>query len=180
MKHTAYKLFWAWEFEKEEKWLNEMSAKGFQLVAVGPFRYVFDDTIKEQYEYKLELLDNLPSSYKSVEYIRFLEETGVEHVGSMLRWAYFRKKASEGKFELYSDIDSKIKYYKRFIFLFLGISPLMIVNVINNFVAYTNHKLSINLIAGLFSVIMATLIGKGIFTINQKIQQLKKDKYIRE
>ena len=26
MKHTAYKLFWAWEFEKEEKWLNEMSA----------------------------------------------------------------------------------------------------------------------------------------------------------
>lgn len=180
MKHTAYKLFWAWEFEKEEKWLNEMSAKGFQLVAVGPFRYVFDDTIKGQYEYRLELLDNFPSSSKSVDYIRFLEETGVEHVGSMLRWAYFRKKTSEGKFELYSDIDSKIKYYKRFILLFLGISPLMIVNVINSFIAYINYKLSINLIFGLLSLAMAGLIARGIIEINQKIQQLKKEKLIRE
>lgn len=180
MKHTKYKLFWAWEFEKEEKWLNEMSAKGFQLVGVGPFRYVFDDTIKGQYEYRLELLDNLPLNHKSVDYIRFLEETGVEHVGSMLRWAYFRKKASEGKFELYSDIDSKIKYYKRFIYLFLGISPLMIFNVVNNFNAYLNQKHPIFILFTLLPAILAILIGKGIFEINQKIQQLKKEKLIRE
>jgi len=180
MKHTAYKLFWAWEFEKEEKWLNEMSAKGFQLVAVGPFRYVFDDTIKEQYEYRLELLDNLPSNHKSVDYIRFLEETGVEHVGSMLRWAYFRKKASEGKFELYSDIDSKIKYYKRFIVLFLGISPLMIFNLVKNTMDFRTFGLSINLILAILSAILVFMIWRGAFTIYQKIQQLKKDKYIRE
>lgn len=180
MKHTAYKLFWAWEFEKEEKWLNEMSAKGFQLVAVGPFRYVFDDAIKGQYEYRLELLDNFPSSSKSVDYIRFLEETGVEHVGSMLRWAYFRKKASDGKFELYSDIDSKIKYYKRFIVLFLGISPLMIFNLVKNIADFGKFGISINLILAILSAILVFMIGRGAYTINQKIQQLKKEKLIRE
>ena len=180
MKHIKYRLFWAWEFEKEEKWLNEMSANGFQLVSVGPFRYVFDDSCKEAYTYKLELLDSLPSSSKSIDYIRFLEETGIEHVGSMLRWAYFRKKAKEGSFELYSDIPSKIKYYKRFILLFLGISPLMIVNIINNFIAYAHHRYTINLIAGLLPLALSLLIGKGLFEIHQKIQKLRKEQIINE
>ncbi|MBQ2899558.1 MAG: DUF2812 domain-containing protein, partial [Oscillospiraceae bacterium] len=32
MKKVIKKMFWAWDFEKEEKWLNEMSAKGLALV----------------------------------------------------------------------------------------------------------------------------------------------------
>jgi hypothetical protein len=180
MKHTSYKLFWAWEFEKEEKWLNEMSAKGFQLVAVGPFRYVFDDAIKGNYQYKLELLDKMPSNPESVAYIRFLEETGAEHVGSLLRWVYFRKKTDEGSFELYSDIDSKIKHYKRIITLFLGISPLLIVNVINNLNAYLRHGLSISLIFTIISALLVFFIGRGAFTIHKQIQQLKKEKLVRE
>ena len=35
MRHTVYKLLWAWEYDKEEKWLNEMAAKGMALVSVG-------------------------------------------------------------------------------------------------------------------------------------------------
>ena len=26
MRKKVYKWFWAWEFDKEEKWLNEMAA----------------------------------------------------------------------------------------------------------------------------------------------------------
>lgn len=32
MRQTIHKLFWVWEFDKEEKWLNEMAARGFALV----------------------------------------------------------------------------------------------------------------------------------------------------
>ena len=32
---TQYKYFWAWEFDKEERWLNEMASNGWALVQVG-------------------------------------------------------------------------------------------------------------------------------------------------
>ena len=32
MRKVIRKWFWAWNFEKEEEWLNEMSAKGLALV----------------------------------------------------------------------------------------------------------------------------------------------------
>ena len=32
MRKVIKKFFWAWEYEKEEKWLNEMAAKGLALV----------------------------------------------------------------------------------------------------------------------------------------------------
>ncbi len=41
MKHIIHKWFWAWDFDKEEKWLNEMSAKGLNLTGVSFCRYVF-------------------------------------------------------------------------------------------------------------------------------------------
>ena len=40
MKHVVYKVFFLWDFEKEEKWLNEMAAKGLMLTDVGFCRYV--------------------------------------------------------------------------------------------------------------------------------------------
>ena len=42
MRKTIRKWFWAWDFEKEEKWLNEMAAKGLALVGVGFCKYEFD------------------------------------------------------------------------------------------------------------------------------------------
>ena len=34
MRKTIRKWFWTWDFEKEEKWLNEMAAQGLALVGV--------------------------------------------------------------------------------------------------------------------------------------------------
>lgn len=113
MRRIVYKLFSIGAFEKEEKWLNEMSAKGMQLVSVGFCRYEFEQGTPGKYVYRLELLDSLPSSAESVAYIKFIEETGVEHIASYIRWVYLRKKATDGPLELYSEISSKIKHYKR-------------------------------------------------------------------
>ena len=35
MRQVIHKVFWAWESEKEQAWLNDMAAKGLALVAVG-------------------------------------------------------------------------------------------------------------------------------------------------
>lgn len=47
MRQTIRKLFWVWDFDKEEKWLNEMAAKGLSLVAVGFCKYEFEGQLFE-------------------------------------------------------------------------------------------------------------------------------------
>lgn len=113
MKQTVYRAFWLWQFEDEEKWLNQMSAKGLHLTDVGLFRYVFEEGTPGAYRYRLEMLDHGPGHPESRQYIAFLEETGAEHVASLKNWVYFRKRAEDGPFDLYSDLDSRLRHLGR-------------------------------------------------------------------
>ncbi len=180
MKHTKHKLFFAWQYEKEEQWLNKMSERGLQLVRVGFCKYVFEENRQDQYIYRLEFLKGLPSSSESISYIHFLEETGVEYVDSLLRWAYFRKKAYEGEFELYSDIDSKIKHYKRILLLLLVITPNSILSVFNMYRLYMTYNILKYGIFTAFVSLLAILVVIGIFKISMEIKRLKKEQYIKE
>lgn len=103
MRKTVRKWFWAWNYEKEEKWLNEMAAKGCGLVSVGFCKYEFEECEPGEYRYRIELLENNPDHPESESYVHFVEDTGAEQVGNFMRWVYFRNKTSEGEFELFSD-----------------------------------------------------------------------------
>ncbi|NTW91431.1 MAG: DUF2812 domain-containing protein [Erysipelotrichaceae bacterium] len=176
MKKTIYKLYWAWQFDKEEKWLNECSAKGLHLCDVGFLRYTFEVGNPGAYSHKLELLENWPTHPESVAYIQFLEDTGVEMVGSILRWVYFRKKTEDGPFDLFSDLDSRIKHLNRIIFLFLpimflefsaGISNLFMQNSSNRFI-------------GGLALFVGCLLAYGALVINNKKKKLLKERMIYE
>ena len=56
------KWFWVWEFEKEEKWLNEMAEKGWALEGVGFCKYRFTACEPGKYTARLELMEWLPNS----------------------------------------------------------------------------------------------------------------------
>jgi hypothetical protein len=71
-------------------------------------------------------LEHPPAHPESIRFIRFLEESGAEHVASYLRWAYFRKKAADGPFEIYSDTASRIKHLERIIGIWLGVGALQL------------------------------------------------------
>lgn len=101
MSHVVRKYFA--DFEKEEQWLNDMSAKGLALVEYSWARYVFEESAPGEYIYRLELLEEDPKKAKSAEYLQFMEETGAERVpagkrpsGKTVnvnpRWVIFRKK----------------------------------------------------------------------------------------
>ena len=62
MRKIIHKVFFAWDFDKEEKWLNELAAKGLSLIGVGLFRYEFEETLPGEYSYKLELLEKIDSA----------------------------------------------------------------------------------------------------------------------
>lgn len=180
MTITKYKVYFAWDYEKEEAWLNEMSNKGYQLVHVGIFKYVFEVDHSKRYIYRLELLDQLPSHPSSVDYMKFLEETGVECVSTILRWAYFRKEAGENGFELYSDIASRIKHYKRIQLLFIAVTPVNVMSIINMGNIYLRtHSLSA-LIATILVVIIVLMLATGLYRVSMQIAKLSHDKLFRE
>ena len=122
MRKTVRKWFWVWDFDKEEQWLNEMAAKGLALIGTGFCRYDFEDCTPGEYQVRLELLENHLNHAESQKYIQFIESTGAEQVGNYFRWVYFRKKTADGAFDLYSDLESRIKHLKRIIALILPIS----------------------------------------------------------
>ena len=175
MKKTIHKVFWTWQFDKEEKWLNEMSIKGLQLCDIGFCRYTFQEGNPGKYLYRLELLDNWPSHNKSMEYIRFLEDTGVEYIGSMMRWIYSRKKTETGEFDLFSDINSRIKHLDRMLYLVGILGGLNIVNTVNSF--FNWHSLKI---PSILCCAVSLLLGYGFLRLFLMRHRLKKESLLHE
>ncbi|MBP1574433.1 MAG: DUF2812 domain-containing protein [Oscillospiraceae bacterium] len=179
MRKVIKKFFWAWEYEKEEKWLNEMAAKGLALVDYSFCRYSFEPCEPGEYSFKIQLLEHNPNHPESEQYIRFMEETGAEQVASYLNWVYFRKKTSEGPFEIFSDIESKMNH------LILVKKLLLPIGILNISVAFMNFvNLGFNaphfLWAPFINVACAVLIFAGLSGINKKIKALKKEHNIFE
>ena len=179
MRKVIHKWFWAWEAEKEEKWLNEMCAKGLGLTSVGFARYEFEDCTPGEYQYRLEFLEHLPTHPESVQYIKFVEDTGAEQIGSITRWVYFRKKTADGPFDLFSDNASRIKHLSRIIAL------LLTLNIFNIYIGCYNIFLAIALdspinYCGIINLIIGALLFYGIFKLNRQRKALKKEQQIFE
>ena len=173
MRTTIRKFFFVWDFDKEEKWLNEMAAKGLALVSTGFCKYEFEDCVPGEYKVCLQLLDKQPKHPEMQKYIEFMEETGAEHVGSFTRWVFFRKKASEGDFQLFSDNDSKVKYMTSmlsFVALIVGLN--LYIGLYNLFVVFFLHS-AFNYI-GLLNFAIALVGIPGVIKLWKKRNQLKK------
>ncbi|MDP4153524.1 MAG: DUF2812 domain-containing protein [Bacillota bacterium] len=178
MRITKHKLFFAWEYEKEELWLNEMSAQGLQLVGVGFCKYIFEEGTPSEYSYRIELLNQYPTHPESVSYIHFLEGSGIEHVGSYMRWVYLRKK-SDGAFDLFSDIDSKISHCKRILTLFLCLLPLEISALTTNAATAAMGSV-LNMFCAILLSILLIFLAAGTFRLWLKIKNLKKERIMHE
>jgi len=99
MKKTIFRLYYVWQWEKEEQWLNEMSNDGWQLAHATIGKYNFVTGKPNEYTYRLELLEKGLHSEESTSYLNFLKETGIEMVGKCKSWIYLRSKTAEGSFE---------------------------------------------------------------------------------
>ena len=174
MRQTIHKIFLVWDFDKEEKWLNEMAAKGLSLVSVGFCKYEFEDSLPGEYKICLQLLDKFPRHPESKKYIEFLETTGAEHVGSFTRWVYFRKKATEGDFELFSDNDSRLKYLSSVISFVSLITVGNWIAGINNVFIATSFPSPINYV-GILNLLIGLIGTWGVIRLIRKRKKMKQD-----
>lgn len=179
MRKLVHKLFWAWEYEKEEKWLNEMSAKGLCLASVGFCRYEFEPCLPGEYAFRLEFLENYPSHAESEQYITFLEETGAKHIGSLMRWAYFRKKTADGPFDLFSDNSSRIKHLNRILLLIGILSGINIYFGLNSLYLFFIMHSNVNVV-GFLNIFLGAALALGFWRIYRKKKRLIKEQQIFE
>lgn len=194
-RKVVHKVFWAWGFEKEERWLNDMAALGWNLVDTTGVRYVFEQGAPGEYCYKLELLNTLPSTAESERYLRFMEEAGIEQVAACGRWVYFRRRAEDGSFDLFSDLDSRITHLRRIRALLLAVLGVELLAVAFQLVAFTHvdspaFKQAMGpvlsagdpLFLGIAAILLvvAVVLAVQIIRIARQIGRLKKERAIRE
>lgn len=97
--------------DAETNWLNEMSEKGWALKSFFAGFYTFEKCEEGRYAYQIDCGEKL---FKvSDEYREFMKEAGIEIVQTWGWWVILRKPASEGEFELYTDVESSIEHYSK-------------------------------------------------------------------
>ncbi len=164
---TVHKWLWAWDFEKEERWLNEMAMDGWALCEVGFCRYVFERTEPGEYIIRLELHPH------DDRYIEFMHDTGAEVAGRIFAWVYFRRKSELGAFDIFSDIDSKIEHLNK-----IG-RMLAIIGGANLIIGFVNSFNPVVRI-GWVNLLCATLLMYGLGRIHGKKEALEKERGLRE
>lgn len=180
MRRIVYKWFWVWQIDKEERWLNEMAAKGLCLVSVGFCRYEFEECLPGEYQVRMELLKRSINHAESQQYLSFMEETGVEQIGSWQKWVYFRKKTADGSFELFSDRESRVRHLSVVISLILTVGILNLwVGLMNLLIFFVGVHEPISLM-GLLNLFLGAWCLFGSIRLVKKRKKLKREGQIFE
>lgn len=170
-----FKLYY--DKDEEEIWLNEMCLKGWAFKKFFLGFYTFEKCKPGEYNYQIDILDNWNGEKK--DYADFMEATEVKIVGQWWRWVYLEKKASEGPFEMYTDLESKIIQYTKiknfFKILFFMELFIFFFELINLFIASPSFiyvPLVCTILIGFICLAMIRIVLK----CNKKIKELKKQK----
>ena len=107
----------AWNYELELEELNEMSAKGWQLVKGGVFSNKFKKNTEMEYRYQL---DFQPGIEDKGRYIETFREQGWEYISSTFNgWHYFRKlydaDTPKEEYEIFTDTASMKEMNNRWV-----------------------------------------------------------------
>lgn len=159
--------------DKETEWLNSMAQDGWAMTGFFGGFYIFDPCEKGSYLYQVDFTDRFFSV--SNDYREFMQEMGAEIVANWGFWIILRKPASEGRFELYSDVDSQIEHYTKIRKLFKFAAILEVI------------CLSIELLVAaggaffgyVFALIVAPFafaLANAVFKTNDIIEELKERK----
>lgn len=168
---TKFKLYY--DKDKETKWLNEMADKGYAMTGFFAGFYKFEKCEPGEWRYQVDFGNKL---FRVTEdYQEFMEETGAEVVQCWGYWIILRKKASEGAFELYTDVDSNITHYKKIRTMFKVVTIIEILAfMIETLCVMQGAEIGWFFMGVLAIIIIAFM--RAIATTNKKIAELMERK----
>lgn len=97
--------------DEETEYLNEMAGKGYAMKGFAMGFYTFENCRPGEYIYQVDITEGL--FRVSGDYRDFMREMGVEIVCLWGPWVILRKRAEEGPFVLYTDVESSIEHYQK-------------------------------------------------------------------
>lgn len=163
--------------DKEIVWLNKMAAKGYAMTGFFAGFYTFEKCEPGEYVYQVDFGDRF---FKvSNDYREFMEETGIEIVQTWGFWVILRKKADEGAFELYTDVDSQIAHYTKIRNMFKIVAILDIICFMIEIICYEQvsaESKQLSFCCIILVGVIAAAITKAAFKTNQIVIELKERK----
>lgn len=173
MKKVKFRFYL--DYEKEEKWINEMAAQGWHLKKFLLGRFTFTKGEPAAFIYRNEFIVGMSLEEKK-DYFELLKDSGITIIHEKGGWVYMKKASAEGPFELYTDTKSKISYYQRILSIFL---LLFFINACSGFfnvgVLRDQSMLEfINSALGILNIAVALLILIPIIKIIKRKRELIK------
>ncbi len=115
------KLFFAWQLDKEKKYLEEKAKEGYKLKKVTLGKYYFEETEPKNLVYQFDF--RMFSRKEEKEYLDLFEDW--EFIFRFGGWYYFCKESSNENESIFSNVESKRNMFLRLIgFLLLTGFPL--------------------------------------------------------
>jgi len=124
------------DLDKEEKWLNEMSQKGW-ILNKKSFSYIF---IKSEYADSIKI-DYRSFNYKKdyLDYIALYEDSGWFHLlGSRYSGKQYFLRGKNASEDIFSDLKSKIGLKKRYLSMWITILCILIIMNMNSSIDYSD------------------------------------------
>ena len=192
MRRVIHKIFWIWQLEKEQAWINEMALHGYSLEHAGRLTFEFDETEPGKYIYKEIFLKGWGESVENIKYFRFLEEMGIKVVCYInypgTCWVYTRALREDypDGIELYSDIDSKINYqkvmagYMIFVTVATLFASVLNLSIVLKYLAEYNMLMPLNLICAVFISVLFVCSVIAVIKAFVNIGKLKKERKLHE
>ncbi len=120
---TKFKLYF--DKDEETKWLNEKADEGLALTGFFAGFYTFEETEKGKWRYQVDFGEKFGTVTE--DYREFMNEAGIEIVQCWGYWIILRKLASEGEFQLYTDVESSIEHYTKILTMFKVVTIIEII-----------------------------------------------------
>ena len=162
-----FRLFY--DKDLEEKWLNNLSDKGWAFKSFFAGIFIFERCEPGKYLYKIDMLKGIEGK----NYKEFMQELNIEPVQQWFRWIVLRKKKADGPFELYTDVESKIAQYTRIRNFFIVFAILMFAIMLIETFSLFHDDGSWYLINIIFSGLLTLLFVRQVVRSNMKILELK-------
>lgn len=155
--------------DKEEAFLNDMSAKGYAMKRFFLGLYTFEKCQPEEYTYRVDLISDKTVEQRN-ELYNLIRDSGGELVQTWGIWAIFRKK---GNFELYTDPESQIKQFRRIRTIFLRLAIVEFLLSIPQWYNSIQTKEPMLILMAMLLTLIAFVFLKQVRTCTEKITELE-------
>ena len=168
---TKFRLYL--DKDKETTWINEMANKGYALKSFCAGFYNFEKCEPGEYVYQIDFGSKMFSV--TDDYREFMAENNIEIVCLWGYWIILRKRANEGEFVLYTDVDSSIEHYTKILKMFKAVSIIELICFFVEVLAAMNGA-AIGVFGMFFIGAIAIAMMRATLSTKRTINELKERK----